>query len=489
MTPPSVLRQRHLDWFAAASGDLNPLHVDAAFARRTSYGRTIAQGALGAVLALRAIDGATLRRTRTLCLRFAHPIRPDEQLHTSAAPTANGGLVATLETQGRVAVRVLVTADAEACLADLEPVEARGRDRPRAVADSAGEELAPEPYAADLDALRALAAGLGAGHVPDALTVWLAGASYVVGMLSPGRDALFASARMVRADARAGPAVQVSTGPADPRTGLTAVRAKLSRGPASASLDLRAFSRAAVPAVDRVALAAHLPPSEALAGRHFLVVGATRGLGAALATALVTQGAVVWAAARSTEDLIRLRAELGERNLRPLTVDATDPEATHAALRDVAAKSLAGVVLCAAPAIEDLPLTPAAVPSGLRYVEQGLAAVLSPLTAALPLLLANGLIAFVSSSAVESPPTDWAYYVTVKAAVEGLAIHCASHLHQRVAVLRPPKMLTDMTNGPLGALGALPADIVAASFVRWVLEDSGPSPCFLDAARLSGGAR
>jgi len=131
MTPPSVLRQRHLDWFAAASGDLNPLHVDAAFARRTSYGRTIAQGALGAVLALRAIDGATLRRTRTLCLRFAHPIRPDEQLHTSAAPTANGGLVATLETQGRVAVRVLVTADAEACLADLEPVEARGRDRPR----------------------------------------------------------------------------------------------------------------------------------------------------------------------------------------------------------------------------------------------------------------------------------------------------------------------------------------------------------------------
>jgi 3-hydroxybutyryl-CoA dehydratase len=51
MTPPRprapvvhVLSQRVVDRYAELSGDFNPIHVDAAYAAKTPFGRTIAHG-------------------------------------------------------------------------------------------------------------------------------------------------------------------------------------------------------------------------------------------------------------------------------------------------------------------------------------------------------------------------------------------------------------------------------------------------------------
>src|SRR5262249_25546592 len=57
-----------------------------------------------------------------------------------------------------------------------------------------------------------------------------------------------------------------------------------------------------------------------LAGRVAIVTGASRGLGRAAAEALVAEGALVLAAARSTADLEKLRAEAPER-IAVATVD------------------------------------------------------------------------------------------------------------------------------------------------------------------------
>jgi acyl dehydratase len=87
ITTEQVLR------FAAASGDRNPLHVDARYARHTPYGRPIAQGALVAIGALAACDPERVRFARRIDLQFKQPVFPGEEysasrLHGDAEPAS-----------------------------------------------------------------------------------------------------------------------------------------------------------------------------------------------------------------------------------------------------------------------------------------------------------------------------------------------------------------------------------------------------------------
>ena len=65
---------------------------------------------------------------------------------------------------------------------------------------------------------------------------------------------------------------------------------------------------------------------DALTGKVAIVTGASRGLGRAAAEALVAEGALVLAAARSTADLEKLRAEYPEQvaTAIPLGTDALE---------------------------------------------------------------------------------------------------------------------------------------------------------------------
>jgi NAD(P)-dependent dehydrogenase (short-subunit alcohol dehydrogenase family) len=70
--------------------------------------------------------------------------------------------------------------------------------------------------------------------------------------------------------------------------------------------------------------------ADALAGRHALVTGASRGIGAAIAGALVAGGAKVSLLARDTTLLGQLARELGAATFT-VQADVTDPHAVRAA--------------------------------------------------------------------------------------------------------------------------------------------------------------
>ena len=102
-----------------------------------------------------------------------------------------------------------------------------------------------------------------------------------------------------------------------------------------------------------------------LEGTAALVVGASRGIGAASARALAEAGADVALAGRSRADLERLATELGEagdRRAVPLALDAADAEAVEATVASAAAElgrldilvNAAGTTVRAA--AEELPL-------------------------------------------------------------------------------------------------------------------------------------
>jgi hypothetical protein len=111
--------------------------------------------------------------------------------------------------------------------------------------------------------------------------------------------------------------------------------------------------------------------------------------------------------------------------------------------------------------------------SGLaEYVRDSVTLATVPLGGLLPLLDDDGWLVFCSTAAMTAPPLEWPHYVAAKGALEALAGWAsASRPDARVVVLRAPKMLTDFTASPSGAVGAASADGVA----RWT------------AARLTGG--
>jgi NAD(P)-dependent dehydrogenase (short-subunit alcohol dehydrogenase family) len=78
--------------------------------------------------------------------------------------------------------------------------------------------------------------------------------------------------------------------------------------------------------------------SSKLAGRHALVTGAGSGIGAAIARALVAEGARVTLAGRRREPLATLAAELGDATFIADNFDVTDVEAIAAGFAKARAK-------------------------------------------------------------------------------------------------------------------------------------------------------
>jgi NAD(P)-dependent dehydrogenase (short-subunit alcohol dehydrogenase family) len=491
------LTSEQLSRFAEASGDRNPLHIDEGFARRTPYGRPIAHGALVATAALGSADREALLHARTLEMQFKKPVFPGEEYTVDVVEASEEKVRIEVAGGGRVALNLAITVDPAA--APLPSPSSLERPTPAPVPRdytleelTAAEVTISKPLAADIEALSALAVDLGADHVPAAVLAWLAAASFTVGMLVPGRDALFAGGRITRTSAPASGELTVSVSTADERMGFVSLDVLLSDGGASAEMTLHTFLRPPVPEPDRERISRFLPPSEQLEGRKVLVVGASRGLGAALAGALSTQGATVWAAfARSTEQAERLRTEFGQERIRLLQFDAANAEQTAAAFEAVRAEGgeLDGVVVSAAPPPGDTILHPDATQATVDFVSTSIATVLVPLAEALKLLSTNGWLVVMSSSALDDPPAGWPHYVVAKAALEGVAAYCARQTLARVIVVRAPRMWTDSMNTPIGRSGAAEKEQVAAAIVRRILAgDAAGRPEILTPEELTEGA-
>jgi 3-hydroxybutyryl-CoA dehydratase len=91
------LSQERINAYAAASGDHNPIHVDASFAAGTAFGGTIAHGMLVLALIGEMMQAAHPRDwalNGRLKVRFKAPTRAGETVTASASPLkdANGTL-------------------------------------------------------------------------------------------------------------------------------------------------------------------------------------------------------------------------------------------------------------------------------------------------------------------------------------------------------------------------------------------------------------
>jgi len=86
-SPGRTVTEADVTLFAMLSGDWNPLHTDAAFARETAFGQRIAHGAYGLAVAtgllnrLGLFDGSAIALLGIDGWRFAAPIRIGDTVH------------------------------------------------------------------------------------------------------------------------------------------------------------------------------------------------------------------------------------------------------------------------------------------------------------------------------------------------------------------------------------------------------------------------
>lgn len=307
-------------------------------------------------------------------------------------------------------------------------------------------------------------------------------ASYLIGMEMPGKRALFSRLRMEFEDVRA------VSAPFDYETEIRAVSAVgeltiagtlSSAGEVWARVELAAHVREDVPAITVASVEKVVGRSQSLAGKVALVTGASRGLGSAIAYALALQGCnVVVNFARNREAAEKLRDSLSSATSKIL-LDQGDAGSLEwckqAAARVTEQFRRLDFLICnASPPLLPLWLEPDSAERVSDFLNSSLAMISFPLMSFLPLLAENkGWNVLISSVAATQPHPHFPHYSTAKCAAEALVRSAATEYRTMSSlIVRPARLLTDLTNTPLGRKGAMPPETVAAAILRRLQRES-----------------
>lgn len=237
---------------------------------------------------------------------------------------------------------------------------------------------------------------------------------------------------------------------------------------------------------------------DSLVGRHHLVLGASDGMGYAVASELLQSGSIVTICARTAAKLEsarqRMLADTGADPdfLRSVAVDARDPMAVEKAIAHAAGGSgrIDGVFVVAGGSLD----TPILENTPERVAEEyalNMFPVVNAINAAVPRMKGGGSIVCLSSASAVQPLQGLSGYNAAKAAVEQYVRTAADelgHLNIRVNAIRPgltknsynAGMLADVNfmerfskRTPLGSHG-LPEDfgpmvaLLLSENARWI---------------------
>ena len=185
--------------------------------------------------------------------------------------------------------------------------------------------------------------------------------------------------------------------------------------------------------------------------------------------ALRFRGAAVYGMARSTNSGEPSWTEVG---------DAADPEALRRLRQRVLGKHnrLDFLICNACPPVLPLRLEPNAASRIAAYIESAVSLTLTPLCEFLDLLnSSDGCAVIVSSVFAEDPVKEFPHYAAAKQAVEMVGrVATLQYRRVRTLIVRPRKLLTTMTNTPLGRSNATSPALIA-SRIATRLEDP-PAP-------------
>jgi hypothetical protein len=274
--------------FARLSGDRNPVHMDPVAARRTQAGGAIVHGVHGLLWTLdQAARGRSLEGLTSIDARFNRFVYVGAEAEARLTQGADGQMVAEVFAQGQAATTVKLGWGEP-----LQPGE-RPSQAPPAPLGPAPDAPAFEDMHGlhgcvslpDEDLASRMFPALSAAIGPAAVAA-MAAASGVVGMSCPGLHSLFSQLTLKRAAGAGAPGLAWRVERTDARARWVVLRVE---GGGWQGEIICLARREPVQSKPMAALAQIVAPGE-FAGRRALVIGGSRGLGAATAKLIAAGG-------------------------------------------------------------------------------------------------------------------------------------------------------------------------------------------------------
>lgn len=227
-----------------------------------------------------------------------------------------------------------------------------------------------------------------------------------------------------------------------------------------------------------------------LQGAHWIVVGATGGLGAAMARLLARRGARLTLSGRNPDKLAALSQELGDAVLATISADLSVPAGPAAIAAAATRDSGLDGVLYAAGVVAFGPLGELDDDTFDEVLLLDFIAPVRLLREMLPQLNAGSVVVHLSAVVAETPMKNMAVYSAAKAALTGFSTAMGTELRRhkvRVLDVRPPHTGTGLHTRPVAGqappLGtALSVEAVARRIVDAITNEEKdlPAAAFAD---------
>lgn len=502
-----VLRftKEDVDQFATLSGDVNPLHMDSLYARRTPYGQRVVFGALGVLKCLENLSFSDSLHLKTIKVEFHNAIFIDVDYEVSVQVVSGSTAHIKLTDNSRTLLKIdlersdnVSECNPGSCFSQVDYLEFPddlskdaievGRIfegtyavKPRVAIDIPMAMDEDNKITQDIESVGVKLAARGYWFKPQFEQSIIMLTSYLVGMRAPGVQALF-SKMEINFEQRLTPDSSfdytLKIDKYEKEIGLLFLELNVftpEKG-VVARASLQSFVRASLnlPTLEQVSYYLNLD-NKKLHGKTALIIGGSRGLGATLVQSLVLSGVHVYLNfSQSLSEAIKLKESLQqyESNITFLQGDAADydfcVEINAKILREKEAIDIVICNACASP-------QPMQISNGSRnkidnYIHDNFKLVSNPLNVFVDALEKNnGTFVAISSIYVETGAKDFPQYVALKNLVESL-VKSASLSYKNVSFIipRPPKLLTDMSNTPIGSFGAIAPEIVGARIISTI---------------------
>ncbi|RUP14051.1 MAG: SDR family NAD(P)-dependent oxidoreductase [Methylobacterium sp.] len=437
-----IWTEAHQAAFAWATGDVNPMHMDARMARRTLAGERAVHGVHAALWALDACaDAHPLDRLATLQMRFERFVLVGDCTVLTVHAADAQHLRLSLAVDGIRTLTIQATFKAERPPAQpvgttpvAIPAEPVARD-PAALTGLAGAFALPDPAAIAALAPR-LACALGPGRVAA-----LGGLSTLVGMFVPGLHSILSKIDVTLTDGDTGSSLGYAVKRFQPMLQSVTLDAT---GPGLMAR-VEGFVRPRPVEQESLQDLAVLVELGAFADVSALIVGGSRGLGAATAKLIAAGGGAVCITYASGAD----EAEAVAREIRDaggrcqvLRYDAAAPAAAQLAALAMRPSQLYHF---ATPRIfrqKRAPFEPACLDTMMRVYNAAFYEL-----SQFCLDRSDAVAAFYpSTTAIDEAPRDTLEYVMAKIAGETLAATLGRTLPKlRTVIERLPRVKTDQT--------------------------------------------
>ena len=472
-----------MEWFAAISGDYNPLHMNAEYAAVTPYGKQVVYGVLGALTAIGKCIAALGKPIRITSLEahFRSPLFVNEEYDYVYDVIGEKEIHIGINSQGNVMTLITLGFDdkpVNKCM--LETDHSLVNSNKQALEPSSSEIISfKETGEYTLSLHPGVIECLEELGIDNYVVCVMAFTSFLVGMKNPGKQALFEKLKIDfdGSDDYTKTDYFIKTVKYDEKIQKLVMKGMLNSADSSANVVLESYIRPELEwsydnSVSIIEGSALSKCSE-FSGKNVLVLGGSRGLGADLALQAASLGGNIfinYGHNKAFADHIVDEIKAKGCTVAAFCADISIFEEVQGLYADIIAEygRIDVVINCAYPHIENDRIDDFDFSNFGERVEKPLRMTLNTLRTFAPELNKNkGRYICISSVWAEQIEPDYFSYSIAKAAIEKTVLHFdKKYSNIKFSVMRPSKFLSNQncTNIMQGYL--CPSRVVSADILE-----------------------